>query len=420
MSAHPFRLAARLALSASILAILAACGGTADKPAEGEHVAAAAADYERGPHRGRMLRDGDFALEMTIFEDGVDPEFHVYAYRKDKPVDPQEVQLTVELSRLGGKVDRFKFTPVEDYLRGSGVVTEPHSFDVKVRAVTAGKTHQWAYPSYEGRTTFSAAAAQAGGVKTEKAGPMALSEQIDLSGRVEITPEGQGEVRAWYPGRIMTMNGHLGQQVRKGQVLARVESSQSLQTYSIPAPIGGVIVQKNANVGDVAYDRPLFVIADPNKLHAEFFVYPRDAERVRVGQMVEVRSLSGQMKVRAPVETVLPTADMASQTLVAHVELPPGAASNFRPGMGVEGSFTVGALQAPLAVRTKALQRFRDFTVVFAKVGDTYEVRMLELGRQTPEWTEVLGGLEPGTEYVTDGSFLIRADIDKSGASHDH
>lgn len=45
---------------------------------------------------------------------------------------------------------------------------------------------------------------------------------------------------------------------------------------------------------------------------------------------------------------------------------------------------------------------------------------MLELGRRTPEWTEVLGGLEPGTEYVVDGAFLIRADIDKSGASHDH
>lgn len=88
--------------------------------------------------------------------------------------------------------------------------------------------------------------------------------------------------------------------------------------------------------------------------------------------------------------------------------------------MGVEGDFTVNALSVPLAVRTKALQPFRDFTVVFAKVGDTYEVRMLELGQKTPEWTQVLSGLQPGTEYVTDGAFLIRSDIEKSGASHDH
>ena len=58
--------------------------------------------------------------------------------------------------------------------------------------------------------------------------------------------------------------------------------------------------------------------------------------------------------------------------------------------------------------------------MVFAKVGETYEVRMLNLGRQTPEWTEVLGGIRPGQDYVTENSFLIKADIEKSGASHDH
>ena len=156
----PLILAASLGLSA--------CGDRATTPAEGEH-AAAAADYERGPHRGRMLRAGDFAVEMTIFEEGVPPEFHVYAYRKDKPLDPRDVQFTVELTRLGGKVDRFRFAPQQDYLRGAGVVTEPHSFDVKARAVEGGRTHQWAYASYEGRTTIAAEAAQAGGVKTERA-----------------------------------------------------------------------------------------------------------------------------------------------------------------------------------------------------------------------------------------------------------
>lgn len=414
----PFKLRGLAALFAC--GLLAACGDRPAPKGEGREHAAAAADYERGPHRGRMLRDGDFAVEVTIFEDGVEPEFHVYAYRKDKPVDPRQVQVSVELTRLGGKVDRFAFAPLEDYLRGGGIVHEPHSFDVKVRAVEGGRPHQWTYASYEGRTTISAEAARVGGVKTEVAGPAVIGELIDMAGRVEIIPEGKAEVRAVYPGRILAMNGQLGQSVRKGQPLARVESSYSLQVYTVTAPIGGVIVEKTANVGGVAGEAPLYVVADPTRLHAEFFVYPRDAERVRVGQPVEVRSLSGDSKLVSKVEAVLPTADLASQTLMAHVHLPAGAAANFRPGMGVEGSFTVGGQPAPLAVRTRALQRFRDFTVVYAKVGNTYEVRMLELGRQTPDWTEVLGGLDPGTEYVTDGAFLIRADVEKSGASHDH
>ncbi len=110
---------------------------------------------------------------------------------------------------------------------------------------------------------------------------------------------------------------------------------------------------------------------------------------------------------------------MLTQTVIAHVELPnPDGA--WRPGQAVEGLAVIANHDVLLAVRTRALQRFRDFTVVYARVGETYEVRMLELGRQTPEWTEVLGGIEPGETYVTDNAFLIRADVEKSGASHDH
>ncbi len=98
----------------------------------------------------------------------------------------------------------------------------------------------------------------------------------------------------------------------------------------------------------------------------------------------------------------------------------PNRDGKWRPGMALQGRVTVSAFTVPLAVRTEALQRFRDFTVVFANFGDDYEVRMLELGRKTPEWTEVFSGIKPGTRYAAKGAFLIRADIEKSGASHDH
>lgn len=402
--------------------LLAGCGG-APAPDEAGKVPSAqqaAGDYERGPHGGRMLRAGDFALEVTIFEDGVDPEYRVFAYRDGRPIAPGEIGLAIELSRLGGRIDRFAFRPQDNFLRGDGLVAEPHSFDVTVRATEGGRTHEWAYASYEGRTIISAEAARAGGVETEAAGPAAIAELIDIAGRIEITPEGRAEVRARLPGQIVAMEGRLGDRVRRGQTLLRVESSHSLQTYAVTAPISGIIIERNANIGDTTGDRALMVIADLSQIHAEFFVFPRDAERVRVGQRVNVRSLSGEARIEAPVEAILPSADIYSQTMVAHVHLPPAAAGAFRPGMGVEGSFAVAKAQVPLAVRTSAIQRFRDFEVVYAKVGDTYEVRMLDIGRRTPEWAEVLGGLEPGTQYVTKGAFLIRADIEKSGATHDH
>ena len=89
MTLAPFWRASVPMLILTSALILAGCGGQAEPKAEAGHAAATAGEYERGPHRGRMLRDGDFALEMTIFEDGVEPEFHVYLYRKDKPLAPK-------------------------------------------------------------------------------------------------------------------------------------------------------------------------------------------------------------------------------------------------------------------------------------------------------------------------------------------
>ncbi|HIL40744.1 MAG TPA: secretion protein HlyD, partial [Methylococcales bacterium] len=54
------------------------------------------------------------------------------------------------------------------------------------------------------------------------------------------------------------------------------------------------------------------------------------------------------------------------------------------------------------------------------KIGNDYEVRMLELGVITAEWAEVLSGLKPNAEYVSKHSYIIKADIEKSGALHDH
>ena len=72
----------------------------------------------------------------------------------------------------------------------------------------------------------------------------------------------------------------IGQAVRQGEVLVRIEASDSLRTYQITAPISGVVVERNANVGDVA-TQAIYVVTDPTALQATFFAFPRDAERLR-------------------------------------------------------------------------------------------------------------------------------------------
>ena len=109
----------------------------------------------------------------------------------------------------------------------------------------------------------------------------------------------------------------------------------------------------------------------------------------------------------------------ANQAVMARTTLN-NDAGLFMPGTYVTATIKIAENAVPLAVKRSGLQSFRDFTVVYAQVGEEYEVRMLELGRQAGEWVEVLGGLDPGTVYVTENSYVIKADIEKSGASHDH
>ena len=71
-------------------------------------------------------------------------------------------------------------------------------------------------------------------------------------------------------------------------------------------------------------------------------------------------------------------------------------------------------------VPVAALQTFRDWTVVFVRVGETYEIRPIELGKRDAERVEVLSGLKAGDQVVVEQSYLVKADIEKSGASHDH
>jgi membrane fusion protein, heavy metal efflux system len=187
---------------------LVACGGGAEAPSEhGEKVA----EPEKGPHRGKMLRDGDFAVEMTVFEDGQPPQFRTYPTRDGKPVDPKTVNLTVMLRRLDGQVETFAFQPEFDYLAGQGTVVEPHSFDYEVVAVENGKRHVWKYASPEGQTKIAAQAAKDGGIEIETVGPVTINETREVEGVVQLQTTARSEVRAQFPGKVMAVTKAVGQ-----------------------------------------------------------------------------------------------------------------------------------------------------------------------------------------------------------------
>jgi len=219
-------------------------------------------------------------------------------------------------------------------------------------------------------------------------------------------------------GAIQSVDVSLGQTVRQGQTLATVESNESLNPYTIDAPIAGVITERVAHAGEQTGGRRLFTIVDTTSVWANLSVFPGDRARVRLGADLSIMPATGGEAVAGTISYINVMTD-ANQAVAARVVLD-NSDGMWPPGTYVTADIRVGEYEVPLAVRRSALQSFRDFTVVYAQIGDEYEVRMLELGRQAGEWAEVLGGLDPGTRYVTENSYVLKADIEKSGASHDH
>ena len=255
-------------------------------------------------------------------------------------------------------------------------------------------------------------------IATEVAGPQTLELSTQVYGRVLADSQRLSHVSARFEGRITDVKASIGEYVSAGSSLATIESNQSLTNYEVTAPISGIILERDAGPGEQTGNRTLFTIMDNSRVWVDLSVFPKDLPNITSGAEVTISTPLSQTQLSGTITRFLPQVDLnQAVTARVHLDNPQGT---LLPGAWVEASIKIADIQVPLAVRREALQSFRDFTVVYAKFGNQYEVRMLELGRQSADWVEVLSGLSPGTTYVTQNSYVLKADVEKDGATHDH
>ena len=384
--------------------------GGADKHQEEEVV--------KGPNNGRMLVDGDFAIELQLFENGLPPEFRVFATQSGQKLPANEVDVSMQLVRLGNQIDDIKFNSQGAFLRGDTVVYEPHSFVVKLQAKYQGKTYQWQYDNFVGRTLITDAMAEEMAIATSVVSEQAMKSTTPVYGQLVLPENSMRHIKARYPGKVTKLHVQKGQSVTKGQALMQVESNDSLQSYTVYAPIAGIVSEQTIAAGEQAGDDVLLTLIDMSELHAELKVFPSKLRQIKLGAEVQIKVEGLDQTVIGTIWDKLTFVD-AQQARTYRVKLD-NRELDLLPGQFVQADVVVDEFVAPLAVKSSGLQAFRDFTVVYAKIGEEYEVRMLELGRKAGDWVEVLSGIKAGTEYVTENSYIIKADIEKSGASHDH
>lgn len=261
---------------------------------------------------------------------------------------------------------------------------------------------------------ISDAAAKQVGIVTATAGPATIRERLPLYGTVRPNAERVREVVARFPGYVKTVGKAIGDTVAKGEVLATVESNESLQTYPVLAPMAGTVTAREADPGEQAGSEVLFSITDLATVWIELSLFPADVARVRAGQKVEVASVDGRLRGVGAIDLVGALGQSASQTLTARVTLP-NPDRQWTPGLFVNGTVELGADPVPVAVALGAIQTLDGATTLFVPVDGGYAPRNVTLGRSDDARVEIVDGLKAGEAYVSAGSFVIKAELGKAG-----
>jgi cobalt-zinc-cadmium efflux system membrane fusion protein len=193
-----------------------------------------------------------------------------------------------------------------------------------------------------------------------------------------------------------------------------------LTRYEVVAPLAGTVIAKHIAVGELLQDdTEAFVVADLSTVWVDLNVPLRDLPLVRKGQRVTVTADSTAQAAEATVSYIGPMVSEESRTVVTRVVLP-NPDGRWRPGLFVTATLAVGDTAVPVLIPKTALQTIHSRPSVFVHTAEGFIPRPVTLGRTNETHVEVTAGLQAGERYASTETFILKADLGKGAASHDH
>ena len=211
------------------------------------------------------------------------------------------------------------------------------------------------------------------------------------------------------------------------QKMSAVGGNGSGSAYALIAPLDGTIIEKHISIGEVLKDdTQAFIIADLSSLWVNVTVYARDLSKVRVGQSVTVKAEGITEPAQGTIAYLGQVVGAETRSAIARVVLDRPAAA-WRPGLFATATVIVDEADAGVTVVDDAVQTVEGKEVVFVEEGGAFQARPITIGRRGAHtgtepgpMLEVTEGLEPGERYVGKNSFILKAELGKSEAGHEH
>ncbi len=260
------------------------------------------------------------------------------------------------------------------------------------------------------------------GIETAVAGPGALRQELQLPGEIRLNENNVAHIVPRFAGVVIEVRKNLGDPVEKGEVMAVIESNDSLVPYELKSLIKGTVIQKHIALGEVRdLNTEAYIVADLTTVWVDLSIYQKDIGLIREGQVVHIQAPHNLGTATNKISYVGPRVNESTRTGLARVVLP-NPDRKWLPGLFVTGRVAVEAKECPVVISLSAIQRVDGAEVVFVKRPDEFAPVPIELGARNSTRAEVLAGLSRGQTYVTKGSFVLKAELEKGsfGEGHHH
>jgi RND family efflux transporter MFP subunit len=201
--------------------------------------------------------------------------------------------------------------------------------------------------------------------------------------------------------------------------------SQIISEFALTSPVSGTITSRSVNQGEVVEaNKEIMKVTNLSSVWVIAQVYEKDLGRMRTGSGASITSDAFQGKLfRGQVTYIDPNINQETRTAQVRVELEnPG--QMFKIGMYVNVSFGTlgtGEMTVPV-IPTTAVQNMKEQKIIFAATDkpNVFVMKPVRLGSETNGQYVVLEGLNVGDRIVTEGSFLLRAEMLKQNPTHQH
>ena len=198
------------------------------------------------------------------------------------------------------------------------------------------------------------------------------------------------------------------------------ESPDQIGRYELKSPLAGSIIEQHIVLGEMLKDESQpFLVADLTSLWVNLIAYQKDLPLIKKGQKVTISFGPDLPEATGDVTYISPLLNDASRAALIRVDLP-NAQGRWKPGLFVTGRVIVESKAVSIMVPIGAIQRMDGKPIVFVQTKRGLELRAVTLGAANSTHVDITSGLSTGKPVAVTNTFIVKAELNKSEAEHDH